>query len=363
MTSTFSFRFTIMPLPQSLTQFTVLINGSPLVDNDVRKIARITVEKDLNLPGYFELELASQDSRPETARWIDDPVFVPGNEVKIAVTVADQNNNDSENNSEPETNTLIVGEITGLEPVFSYNRSPSLIICGYDYLYRLQGSSLTQSYLQQKDSQIAAQMAGEVGLTANVKDSEVIHEYLVQTNQTNLHFLQTRAERIGYNLYVDGQEGKTLFFQPITIIPSSNPLLTLAEDLQEFIPRLSTIAPATQINVKGWDFKKKQAVAENASSAISRPSTSAVATIVDRPCITDAEARQQAKAQAQQEALNLIEAEGMTWGRTDIQLAKTIQISGLGTRFSGSYYVTGVTHQRDGRGQFNTHFRVKRQKL
>jgi hypothetical protein len=346
-----------MPLPQSLAEFRILINGSLLVDDDDREIARISVEKDVNLPGYFEVELVSRDSRPETADWIDDQTFAPGNEVRIEVM--DAGKSASGPTSDPSTNTLIIGEITGLEPGFYFNLPPSLVIRGYDYLHRLQGSSLTRSFLQSKDSQIATQIAAEVGLDADARDSKVIYEYLVQTNQTNLHFLQTRAERIGYNLYVDGPQGKTLFFQPMMVNQSPELTLKLAEDLQEFTPCLRATTPSTQVVVKGWNFKQGQAVTATAASASSSSSTSAIATVVDRPCMTVDEARQQAEAQARQEALHFIEAEGIAWERADIRLAKTIRIEGLGARFSGLYYVTGVNYRRHDDGQFYTHFRVR----
>jgi uncharacterized protein len=332
-----------MPFPQVFNPFKVSMNGQPLAMEHVLNITRVTVTQDLNLPGYFELELVGSDSGEDATQWIDDQIFAPGNEVKIEFT-------------DHEKNVLIIGSITGLEPSFSCNRPPNMIIRGYDYLYRLQRSLKTQTYLQQKDSQIVMQMAAEVGLVANVQDSEVPYEYLIQPNQTNLHFLQARAEQINYTLYV---EDKTLFFQPVTI--SDNSLtLGLGEDLLEFTPRLSVMEPSAEVVIQGWDFRKKQAVAATAKSNNSAPLDSAIATVANRPFMDKSEAQQQAKAQVQQEALNLIQGEGVAWGQAGIKIGKTMTLEGLRSRFSGAYYVTGVTHQYDAEGQFYTHFRVRR---
>jgi hypothetical protein len=337
-----------MPLNQLSDEFKVFINGAPLALEYVLNIARISVEKDLNLPGYFELELVGSDSGRNASQWIDDRIFALGNEVMIEVT-------DQGKNEKNEKITLMIGEITGLEPVFSCNQPPNMIIRGYDYLYRLQRGPRVQSYLQQKDSQIVMQMAAEVGLVANVQDSNVPYAYLIQPNQTNLHFLQARAEQINYTLYV---EEKTLFFQPVTL---SDDLLTLGlgEDLLEFIPRLSAIAPSTQVVMQGWDFKKKQAVSAKAQSNIRASLGSVIATVANRPFTDKTEAQQQAEAQVQQEALNFIQGEGVALGQAGIKIGKTIRLEGLGTRFSGTYYVSGVTHRYDADGQFYTHFRVR----
>jgi uncharacterized protein len=332
-----------MPFPQVFNPFKVSMNGQPLAMEHVLNITRVTVTQDLNLPGYFELELVGSDSGEDATQWIDDQIFAPGNEVKIEFT-------------DQKKNVLMNGSIKGLEPSFSCNRPPNMLIRGYDYLYRLQRSLKTQTYLQQKDSQIVTQMAAEVGLVANVQDSEVPYEYLIQPNQTNLHFLQARAEQIGYTLYV---EDKTLFFQPLSISDGSL-TLGLGEDLLEFTPHLSLMEPSTGVVIQGWDFKKKQAIAATAKSKKSAPLGSAIATVADRPFMDKSEAQQQAEAQIQQDALNLIQGEGVALGRAEIQIGKTIKLEGLGTRFSGAYYVTGVTHQYDAAGQFYTHFRVRR---
>jgi uncharacterized protein len=336
-----------MPFPQVFNPFKVSMNGQPLAMEHVLNITRVTVTQDLNLPGYFELELVGSDSGVDATQWIDDQIFAPGNEVKIEFTDHEK--------TDREKNVLMIGIITGLEPSFSCNRPPNMIIRGYDYLYRLQRSLKTQTYLQQKDSQIVTQMAAEVGLVANVQDSEVPYDYLIQPNQTNLHFLQARTEQIGYTLYV---EDKTLFFQPVTIRDSS---LTfgLGDDLLEFTPRLSAIEPSTEVVIQGWDFKKKQAVSATAKSNNSAPFGSTITTVANRPPMDKSEAQQQAEAQVQQETLKLIQGEGVAWGQAEIKIGKTITLEGLGSRFSGAYYVTGVTHQYDAEGQFYTHFRVR----
>ncbi|MGB8699824.1 MAG: hypothetical protein WCD18_10440 [Thermosynechococcaceae cyanobacterium] len=131
----------------------------------------ITVEQDLNLPGQFTVQLLGLDLNQSILN-----IFGIGQEVSIQI--------DGQN-----PKPTLVGEITGLEPEFRSNGFLGLSVWGYDRLHRLQRDQKTRSFSKLKDSEIATQIATEAGLTAQVEDSQVIQEYLLQTNQTDLAFL------------------------------------------------------------------------------------------------------------------------------------------------------------------------------
>jgi uncharacterized protein len=67
-----------------------------------------------------------------------------------------------------------------------------------------------------------------------------------------------------------------------------------------------------------------------------------------------------ARARLNDRVLELISGEGACWGRTDMRSGKVIKIDGLGQRFSGQYYVTGVIHRYSFQGGYETHFTVRR---
>ena len=83
--------------------------------------------------------------------------------------------------------------VTGLEPHFSFGHQPTFTVPGYDRRHRFGRGRKTRTFVQQKDSDIAAQIAGEAGLHAQSIDSSVTHEYILQANQTDMEFLQERA--------------------------------------------------------------------------------------------------------------------------------------------------------------------------
>ena len=165
--------------------FEITINGSPLPVEAKLHLMSLSVDHDVNLPGMFTLELTDSDSQDEETSWInDEELFAIGNVVEIELGYG----NDLE--------TLIIAEITGIEPEFAFDRLPSLTVRGYDRRHRLQRGRKTKTFVQQKDSDIASTIARDTGLTAQVVDSLVVHDYVLQADQTDCEFLQQRAKRI-----------------------------------------------------------------------------------------------------------------------------------------------------------------------
>ena len=340
--------------------FDFIINSSPLSVEAETHVTSITVDDDTDLPGMFTLELASSEHQEEENRWIDDQkLFAIGNAVEVKLGYGD------------DLKTLIIAEITGLEPEFNFNRLPRLIVRGYDRRHRLQRGRKTRTFVGKKDSDIAAQIAQEARLNDQVEDSLVEHDYMLQANQTDLEFLRWRARQIQYEVVV---EDKTLFFRPVKNAESEILTLTFEDDLLEFYPRLSSMGQVSEVAVRSWDPKTKQAIIGRAStgnevSKMGGQSSGATLaenvfgattlTICDRPMMNQAEADRLAKARFNQYVLGLITGEGVCRGRTDLRAGKIIQIDGIGKRFSGQYYVTAASHRYDPSGYY-THFTVRR---
>jgi phage protein D len=268
--------------------------------------------------------------------------------------------------------TLLIGEITALEPEFVFNRLPSLTARGNDRRHRLQRGRKTRTFVQQKDSDIASQIASEAGLTAQAEDSGTVHDYILQANQTDLEFLRERAERLQYEAVV---EDKTLFFRPVANAQSEVLTLRMDDDLLEFYPRLSSAGQVTEVTVRSWSPKDKKELVgqakagdevstmggqESGAALVDGAFGAAVELLSANPVATQAEADQLAKARFNHQVLDLISGEGVCWGRTDLRAGKVIKVEGVGQRFSGQYYVTAAVHRYTPEGGYRTHFTVRR---
>jgi phage protein D len=345
----------------------IIINDQLISSAAIADFISVTISEDLDAPSMFDLKFYTWDLILQKMTWVDSDLFEVGNKVEIKLGY------------EQSLKTVILGEITGLEPEFSADDTPILIIRGHDFRHRLLRGHQTKSFLKMKDSDIALQIAQKRGLTAKVTDSQVKLEYVLQQNQTDWEFLKTRGDRIGYEVVM---EGKNLYFRPHQNDQSKVLTLTYGENLLEFFPRLSSLAQVEQVEVRGWIPKDKKTVISQAgvgkeSSKMGgkktgsqivktfRKSTETIVikstnTIVDQPVSSKAEADQIALGKFQDLGIAYITAEGSCEGIADLRAGKVVKIAGVGKRFSGLYYVNTTEHIYSPEQGYQTSFTARR---
>jgi phage protein D len=336
------------------------VNGFFLPAEAMAYVIGVTVDDSVELPGMFTIELAGGGTLKQTIPWVDDQRFEVGGAVEIKMGYGS------------EMETLFSGEITGLEPEFVFDRPPGLIVHGYDRRHRLRRGRKTRTFVQQKDSEIASRIAGEAGLTAEVVDSRVTHDYVLQANLTDLEFLRQRARRIEYEVVVID---KRLLFRPIANAESAVLTLVMEKELLEFYPRLTSMRQVSEVAIRSWNAKEKKEIVGRARTGdeismmggqrsggrIAHAAFGAAAELIGvQPVMTQAEADQLARARLNHRALGLIEGQGVCYGRTDLRAGKVIRVEGVGRRFSGLYYVTGAIHRYTQQRGYQTHFAVRR---
>ena len=143
------------------------------------------------------------------------------------------------------------------------------------------------------------------------------------------------------------------------------------ESLISFQPRLSAARQADEVEVRGWEPTGKKEIVASATpeaaphhaglaqvgGALAKKAFGAAkAVIVGRPVATVSEAQAIAKAEAATLSAQFLTAEGVCLGDPRIRAGRTIKIEGVGTRFSGEYYVTAVVHSVKMGGQFTSAF-------
>jgi uncharacterized protein len=338
----------------------ILIQGKPLIPEMEADLVSALVSEDLETPSMFELKLVTWDLLKQKMTWVDDKVFDVGNEVEIQMGY------------EQEIKTVIVGEITGLEPEYTQDAPPILVVRGHDLRHRLLRGRHTKSFLKMKDSDIASEIARTRGLTAKVTDTKVKLEYILQHNQTDWEFLQERGRRIGYEVVMDN---KTLYFRPSQNTKAKVLTLTYGRDLQEFLPRLSTLNQVQQLEIRAWIPKDKKEVIAKAgvgkeggtmggetagTKAVKKAFGASSYTIVNQPVSSKAEADQMALGQFKDMAIAYISGEANCQGNPNLRAGKVIEIAGVGKRFSGLYYIMSAEHSYSLHQGYQTSLIVKR---
>ena len=324
--------------------FRVRINGADLPPQAAADVIHVAVCQDVSAPSMFELRMINRDQQKLRVTWSDDKLFAEGSEAEILMGYVGK------------LESVLVGEITGLEPEFHAGEVPMLTVRGHDRRHRLLRGRKTRSFTQVKDSDIASQIAQEAGLSASADDTQVTLDYVLQHNQTDWEFLETRARRVGFEVVVDG---KTLEFRPHKNDGSEVVTLSRDKELLEFYPRLSTLGMVGEVVVQGWNPKDKEPIQGKAKAggegttmggstggpaAADKAFDAAVGTVVDRPVFTQAEADQIALGRLKEMALSYITGEAVAIGRPELKAGTVLKIEGFGRRFSGLYYLASTRH-------------------
>src|SRR5262249_47181180 len=145
---------------------------------------------DVGHPGAFMLQLGNWDDSKADMKWSDRDVFQAGKPVEIEMGYRDH------------LALMISGEITGFELSGDVDQPPVFTVRGYDRWHRLMRGRKTMTYTRMKESDIAGQIASNLGLTAEAEDTTQVLDYVLQHNQTDAEFLRSRARRIGYEVFV-----------------------------------------------------------------------------------------------------------------------------------------------------------------
>ena len=110
---------------------------------------------------------------------------------------------------------MITGEIVELRPSFPSAGQPTLVINGLNLLHRLRKEQRSKAYVARTDTEIARQIASDLGITLAPQSPDVLAhrtaKRLPDPGQPvyDIIFLLDRARRIGYDLRVlRGRHGR-----------------------------------------------------------------------------------------------------------------------------------------------------------
>jgi len=332
----------------------ITINGQPAPAKLMQEMTECIVENSLHLPDMCTIRLTDDEFK-----FIDDKLLSEGKPIEVKAGFQGQT---------PET--IFKGEITGLEFDLAAHATPTLIIRSFNKAHRLHHGRKTKTYQNVKDSDLAQQVAGQVGLQAQVDDTGALYEHVLQYNQTNWEFLSLRALRAGCRLYVDGDK---LCFKKVKKDGDSEVMVEWGKNLISFRPHTAATPQVSKVIVRGWDPTKKEPISaevtiDNAKSAPAvsmTPGTAAQAfgsselVITDQPVHSVQEAQNIAQSVADSIAGDYLTADGLCMGDPKLRPNTSVKITNIGSRFSGKYYITATTHiYSPAEGSYKTMFSV-----
>lgn len=351
-----------MPETPVVNQINIKVDGQPLPTGLMDVLVDVEVDTTLYLPSMFTLRFHDDD-----LEWIDSSTFGIGKSVAIDLADADVTRSQS---GRATMQTVMKGEITGIESEFSEDTTVILIIRGYDKSHRLNRATKTEVYVNMKDSDIVNQLAGNAGLSATTDATSPVHEHVYQDNQTDLAFIHDRARRYGYEVLVD--DTKLYFRKP----EGDRGELTLkwGDTLRSFHPKVSAAGQIDKVTVKGWDDKQKKAITGQATSskispsisigasggAVAKSAFSAAEFVETRlPVVDQTEADKLAQAILDDVNADFVRADGVAFGNPGLVAGMKVKLENLGTKLSGTYMVTSAVHVYSATMGYDVHFTVE----
>ncbi len=337
--------------------FAIKVNGVPLRPEARADVQSILVEQRLDTLSMFTLTLDNWDAEQQRVSWSDSATFSLGAHVEVSLGWM--------NRLVP----VMTGEVTGIEPRFAAEPS-TVTIRGYDLGHRLTRTWRTLAFARMKESEIVRQIAAGAGLRAAVEDSKVVLEHVLQSNQTDLDFLRSRARAYGWEVFV---RDTTLHVRQPAITGRPARVVSVGAEIGEFSPRLTSMGQVAGVETRGWDVKTKKEISGRADpgqlasmGAKSGPATAkrtfgaGTLITVDAAPTVAAHADSMSRNRLNRSALAFVTGEASGAGLPQLQAGVVVRIEGAGTRFTGAYYVTAVTHTLDADLGFRTSFEVRR---
>ena len=373
-------------LPESYyaPEFAIEIEGEELDPASKGDVLELKIEMTFNEMTSAEVKLNNFDDTAYDLKWSDADKLRLGSRVHVKLGYADR------------TRSMMRGYISTLTPEFA-DGPPTLTVRALDGMVRLKSSKPPAeevTYKKVTDWQIAQKIAQRHNLRVKVTEEGPVHDLVVQRNTDDATFLKERAKLLSFEVFMrtDPDTGEdVLHFVSPTDGRGSEPISTytlawggmrntdIPPSLIEFKPVLAAGDQVQSVTVRGWDPKTKKKITQTATRdehargrarsttrtapkpprrSAERARRSAKSSSID-PSPREEEALKVAQAILSERAYRFLTGHGKVIGLPDLRPGTNVEIGGVGRRFSGTYFVTKVTHVLNQQG-FLTEFDVSR---
>jgi phage protein D len=357
--------------------FEVKLQNRPLKQDVVRDVIQVTYKDNVKSIDSFDITINNWDAEKLTFKYSDTGLFDPHKRLELWMGYYGKDR----------LRLMLTGEITALRPTFPASGPPTLSISGQNLLHRLRGKQESHAYENRTDSEIARQIGGRLSMRVRTDPAaaatEERYKYLYQHNEYDIIYLMKRAQRIGYDLFIEenGENGQakdsTLCFLPSVNLRRKIYKLTYGRSLIQFQPSLSTANQVGKVRYQGWDHENKKKIeytaqrsdiatkgvgTEGGQSSIDQSFRDREEVITTQPVLSEQEAKTLATETLERIAKEMVTGTGSTVGLPDLRAGSIIEIDGLGTRFSGRYFVTATTHAIGDSG-YTTQFECRLEEL
>jgi phage protein D len=216
---------------------------------------------------------------------------------------------------------------------------------------------------------IVQQVAGNIGLQPQVDGLTANIGTQVQYNETDLGFLRRLLARYDADMQVVGTQ---LQASPRSQVQRNQIELKLNVELRSLRVIADLAHQTTAVTLSGWDVKQGEAVQVSSQAgplapAQGTPGSQVLLTAIGERqehlghlAIADSgEAQTVANTAFDARARRFVVAHGVAEGNSSLRVGTFLKLSGLGDRFSNTYYVTRTRHRYNTDHGYETEFEAE----
>lgn len=326
----------------------VFINGIPL-SNEVL-LTQITVTKTFNKISTAKMVFLDGAASERDFSLSDDDQFKPGNTIKIQLGY------------HGEADTVFEGIIIKQGVRVRQHASSALLIEAKDKAVKLTMARKSAYHLNKTDSDIISDLAADY--ENEVDATTVSYDQLVQFDATDWDFMLTRAEANGMFVFTDN--GKLVVKKPTTI---GMPVLkaTYGDNIWDFDAEMDVRKQLQQVTSHSWDFAKQEVITSDPGSAAfsenGNISSDDLGMVLDAAVelshtgnLPETALQAWSDAYALRNHLLKIAGRVRVQGQASVKPGDLITLAGVGDRFNGDVFVTGVLQYYEGAWQTDIQF-------
>jgi Rhs element Vgr protein len=326
--------------PKSVCTFTVLSSGNAVPGT--YHILSIIVNKEVNRIPSATLIIEDGDPAAESFTVSNAADFEPGKEIEIkAGWVSDEE-------------TIFKGIVISQNIKVKNNNAVLMIECR-DKAVRMTIAPKSKYFRDKKDSDVFEELIGPYSLQKDVEATTIQHKELVQYNSTDWDFILCRADVNGKIVIAD--DGKINIKKP-DVNAAPELIGQYGSTIMDMDIEMDARLQYPGVKAAAWNFTDQELLDSVEASEPPVPqagnldpdklkvvSAAEPVVLIHSGKITEPELKQWADAKLQKNRLARIRGRVKVEGYAKMKPGKILQLNGVGERFEGKVFVTGIRHQ------------------
>ncbi|MEG3437614.1 type VI secretion system tip protein VgrG [Pannus brasiliensis CCIBt3594] len=338
-----------LPISAEHREFTVKVNGEAI--GREYQLLSVSVIKSVNKIAGARLVYLDGTAAAGGFPLSNSDRLIPGQKIEILAGALN------------DPVSLFKGMIIRQEVKTRQNSASQLIVECRHAAFKLTVGRENAYFFDRSDSQIIEEIFKKAGIEAEVDKTNVIHPHQVQYNSTAWDFLLSRAEVNGKIILTDDDRVKVK-----TPNFTGNPVCTLqyGSTILEMDAEIDARCQYNGVKSVTWDAGRQSVVEKEAKDpdldAPGNLSGKNLAKVTDlpfyrlqHPALGEEEAQAWADARWLQSKMGKVNGRIKCEGIATVNPGDLVKLSGVGDRYNGNVFVTGVRHEANLVGGWKTH--------